>query len=82
VECVGIDWASRRAVWCALDAAGELLGGGVVAADLGGLAGLVARHGLEVWAAVQWAAGEIVERCGLGCGHVARWRFRRGRMLP
>jgi hypothetical protein len=33
VEYVGIDWASRRAAWCALDAAGELLGEGVIAAD-------------------------------------------------
>jgi hypothetical protein len=48
VEYVGIDWASRRAAWCALDAGGELLGEGVIPADLDGLTRLVARRGLEV----------------------------------
>ncbi len=37
MEYVGIDWASRRAAWCALDAAGGLLGEGVIPADLDGL---------------------------------------------
>jgi len=34
VEYVGIDSVSKRAAWCALDAAGELLGEGLIPADL------------------------------------------------
>ena len=59
MEFVGIDWASRRAAWCALDGAGELLGEGVIAADLDGLTGLVARRGLEVSAAVEMMSGAV-----------------------
>jgi transposase len=59
VEYVGIDWASRRAAWCALDAGGELLGEGVVPADRDGLTGLVARRGLEVSAAVEMMSGAV-----------------------
>jgi transposase len=59
VEYVGIDWASRRAAWCALDAAGELLGEGVIAADRDGLTRLVARRGLEVSAAVEMMSGAV-----------------------
>ncbi len=59
MEYVGIDWASRRAAWCALDSAGELLGEGVIAADLDGLTGLVARRGLEVSAAVEMMSGAV-----------------------
>jgi hypothetical protein len=59
VEYAGIDWASRRAAWCALDPAGELLGEGVMAADLDGLTGLVARRGLEVSAAVEMMSGAV-----------------------
>src|SRR3989449_11269721 len=57
VEYVGIDWASRRAAWCALDSAGELLGEGVIAADLDGLTGLGARRGLEGSAAGEMMSG-------------------------
>jgi transposase len=59
VEYVGIDWASRRAAWCALDPAGELLGEGVIAADRDGLTRLVARRGLEVSAAVEMMSGAV-----------------------
>ena len=59
MEYVGIDWASRRAAWCALDPAGELLGEGVIAADLDGLTRLVARRGLEVSAAVEMMSGAV-----------------------
>ena len=59
MEYVGIDWASRRAAWCALDAGGGLLGEGVIAADLDGLTGLVARRGLKVWAAVEIMSGAV-----------------------
>jgi hypothetical protein len=57
VEYVGIDWATRRAAWCALNGAGEVVGGGVVPADLDGVLQLVARAGREVTAAVEMMSG-------------------------
>jgi transposase len=42
-----------------IDTAGELLGEGVIAADLDGLTGLVARRGLEVSAAVEMMSGAV-----------------------
>jgi transposase len=57
VEFVGIDWATRRAAWCAFDAAGRRLGEGAVSADAGGLMRLVAERGLEVTAAVEMMSG-------------------------
>jgi transposase len=57
VEFVGIDWATRRAVWCALDAAGRRRGEGAVSADEGRLLRLVADHGLEVTAAAEMMSG-------------------------
>jgi transposase len=57
VEFVGIDWATRRAAWCAVDAAGRRLGEGAVPADEGGLLRLVAERGLEVTAAVEMMSG-------------------------
>jgi hypothetical protein len=38
---VGIDWAYRRAAWCALNANGRIEGEGMISADEGGLARLV-----------------------------------------
>ena len=57
MEFVGIDWATRRAAWCAVDAAGRRLGEGAVSADAGGLLRLVAERGLEVTAAVEMMSG-------------------------
>jgi transposase len=57
VEFVGIDWATRRAAWCAVDAAGRRLGEGAVVADESGLLRLVAERGLEVTAAVEMMSG-------------------------
>jgi transposase len=57
VEFVGIDWATRRAAWCAVDAAGRRLGEGAVAADEDGLLRLVAERGVEVTAAVEMMSG-------------------------
>jgi hypothetical protein len=34
VEYVGIDWSYRRAAWCALSEAGEIVGEGAVAAPM------------------------------------------------
>jgi len=73
VEYVGIDWASRRAAWCALDSGGELLGEGVIAADLDGLTGLVARRGLEVSAALEMMSGAVWVAATLRAGG---WRVQ------
>jgi hypothetical protein len=45
---VGIDWAYRRAAWCALGEGGAVGGEGVVAADEDGLVRLVVALGSEV----------------------------------
>lgn len=57
MEFVGIDWATRRAAWCAVDEAGQRLGEGAVPADETGLLRLVADRGLEVTAAVEMMSG-------------------------
>jgi len=57
VEYVGIDWATRRAAWCALNASGEIVGEGVVSADLDGVLRLVASGGREVRAAIEMMSG-------------------------
>lgn len=57
MEFVGIDWATRRAAWCAVDAAGRCLGEGAVPAGEDGLLRLVAARGLEVTAAVEMMSG-------------------------
>ena len=57
MEFVGIDWATRRAAWCAVDAAGRRLDEGVVPADEYGLTRLVASRGPEVTAAVEMMSG-------------------------
>jgi hypothetical protein len=54
---VGIDWATRRAAWCAVDAGGRRLDEGVVSADEDGLLRLVAARGVEVTAAVEMMSG-------------------------
>jgi transposase len=57
VEYVGIDWATRRAAWCALNASGEIVGEGMVSADLDGVLRLVGSAGREVSAAVEMMSG-------------------------
>jgi hypothetical protein len=56
---VGIDWAYRRAAWCALSEAGVIVGEGVVPADEDGLARLVLALGTEVKACVEMMSGAI-----------------------
>src|SRR4051812_37341754 len=56
---VGIDWAYRRAAWCALSAGGEIVEEGVVAADEDGLARLVLKLGTDVNACVEMMSGAI-----------------------
>ena len=60
MEYVGIDWSYRRAAWCALSDAGEIVGEGAVAADEDGLARLVIKCGRE--------ARAVVERMSGACG--------------
>jgi hypothetical protein len=55
VEYLGLDWAYRRAAWCAVGEGGASSGEGVVAADEAGLARLVLIE----------TAGPLGERCFL-----------------
>jgi len=57
MEFVGIDWATRRAAWCAVDAKGGRLEEGVVPADEYGLMRLVAGRGPQVTATVEMMSG-------------------------
>jgi transposase len=59
MEYVGIDWAYRRAAWCALGEGGAVSGEGVVAADEDGLARLVLKLGSEVRACVEMMSGAV-----------------------
>jgi transposase len=57
MEYIGIDWATRKAAWCALNSTGEIVGEGVVSADLDGVLRLVASAGREVSAAIEMMSG-------------------------
>jgi transposase len=70
---VGIDWAYRRAAWCALGAGGETVGEGMVAADEDGLARLVLSLGGEVEACVEMMSGAVWVRDRLAA---AGWRVK------
>ena len=56
---VGIDWAYRRAAWCALDKGGRIEGEGLIPADENGLARLVLELGTEVRACVETMSGAV-----------------------
>jgi transposase len=56
---VGIDWAYRRAAWCALDESGRIDGEGMIPADEDGLARLVLDVGSEVKACVETMIGAV-----------------------
>jgi len=58
-EYVGIDWAYRRAAWCAMSPAGEIVAEGFTPADEDGLAKLVLRVGTEVKACVEMMSGAV-----------------------
>ena len=70
---VGIDWAYRRAAWCALNQAGVIVGEGAVPADEDGLAKLVLALGAEVKACVEMMSGAIWVRDRLAA---AGWRVQ------
>src|SRR3954452_11017217 len=57
VQFVGIDWATRRARWCAVTPAGAVIEEGRAPADEDGLAGLVMRVGPEAMACVEMMSG-------------------------
>jgi transposase len=59
MEFVGIDWAYRRAAWCAMNAGGEIRGEGFVPADEDGLARLVLALGPRVSACVEMMSGAV-----------------------
>jgi transposase len=56
-QYVGIDWATRRARWCAVAPAGTVIDEGWTPADTGGLAILVARLGSEAVACLEMMSG-------------------------
>jgi transposase len=56
---VGIDWAYRRAAWCAKTRAGEIVAEGVTPADEDGLVKLVLALGSEVTACVEMMSGAV-----------------------
>jgi transposase len=59
MQYVGIDWAYRRAAWCARSRSGEIRNEGVVPADDDGLAKLVLTLGSEVTACVEMMSGAV-----------------------
>ena len=73
MEYVGIDWAYRRAAWCALGEGGAVSGEGVVAADEDGLARLVSTLGTEVRACVEMMSGAVWVRDQLAA---VGWRMQ------
>ena len=58
-EYVGIDWAYRRAAWCAMSAGGEISAEGFTPADEDGLARLVLQLGTDVKACVEMMSGAV-----------------------
>ncbi|MGH2822382.1 MAG: IS110 family transposase, partial [Thermoleophilaceae bacterium] len=59
MQYVGIDWAYRRAAWCAKQADGTVSGEGFVPADEDGLARLVIALGPEVRACLEMMSGAV-----------------------
>jgi transposase len=59
MQYLGIDWAYRRAAWCARSEGGAITGEGSVPADEDGLAKLVLAHGTEVRACVEMMSGAV-----------------------
>jgi transposase len=59
MQYVGIDWAYRRARWCAISEHGGLTAEAVMPADEDGLLRLVARLGPDVKACVEMMSGAV-----------------------
>ena len=73
MQYVGIDWAYRRASWCALSERGATADEGVVAADEDGLTRLVLRLGVDVRACVEMMSGSVWVRDRLAA---AGWKVQ------
>src|SRR6266511_2936501 len=58
-EYVGIDWAYRRAAWCAMSAGGVIGAEGFTPADEEGIAKLVLRLGSQVKACLEMMSGAV-----------------------
>ena len=58
-QYVGIDWAYRRAAWCAKSPGGTIAAEGFIPADEDGLARLVLRLGTDVEACVEMMSGAV-----------------------
>jgi transposase len=58
-QYVGIDWAYRKAAWCAKSVAGAITAEGFTPADEDGLAKLVLRLGSDVRACVEMMSGAV-----------------------
>ena len=68
-QYVGIDWAYRRAQWCAMSQRGELTEEGALPADEDVLSRLVLRLGTDVRACVEMMSGAVWVRDRLAaCG--------------
>jgi len=59
MQYLGIDWAYRRAAWCARSDSGTITGEGVVPADEDGLTKLVLAVGADVKACVEMMSGAV-----------------------
>ena len=70
-QYVGIDWAYRRAAWCAKSPGGTIAAEGFIPADEDGLARLVLRLGTDVEACVEMMSGAVWVRDRL---RAAGWR--------
>jgi hypothetical protein len=57
MKYVGLDWAYRKAQWCALAPGGEIAGEGQIPADRDGLARLALELGAEVKACLEMMSG-------------------------
>jgi transposase len=69
VKYVGVDWAYRKAQWCALAPGGDIAGEGQLPADRDGLARLVLELGDEVKACLEMMSGALWVRDELtACG--------------
>ena len=84
MQYVGIDWAYRRAAWCALSDGGAISGEGMVPADEDGLARLVLTVGPEIRACVEMMSGAVWVRDRLAAAgwDVAVMPFARNDATP
>jgi transposase len=70
---VGIDWAYRRAAWCAMGEGGAIAGEGLIPADESGLARLVLELGTEAEGCVEMMSGAVWVRDKL---QAAGWEMK------